>query len=398
MASFKEKKLKSGRLSVEAKVVRRGHPSLSKSFPTRREAQAWATEQERTIRLGGTVSMAPERTTFAEAVDEFMRVEAGALSVGTVYCLGSLKHHLGVFTLNLLDAQRIEKFIKLMLKPPLPRPINKKIAAQIADEDDDDDDERTYSESAVRKYFFTLKACLTWHASEHRYALDDRFNRVKAPRAWSKPRKRRLEGDEEARLMEATNGMRKSPESWRLLIRLALETAMRGQEIRGLLWSEVNMAEDMRFILLPAERTKTDEERQVPLSRKAMDILARLKGLRAGSETRVFPLIPPTSHGMGTGFRRICKRAGILDLRFHDLRHEATSRMFERTELQTVEVMLMTGHTQVSTLKRYANLRQRILAEKLDGKRFATEFRAPALAITDNDEIKTPTFNSVEAK
>lgn len=373
MASFKEKTLKSGRLSIEAKVVRRGHPPLSKSFPTRKEAHAWAAEQERTIRRGGAVSMAPERTTFAEAADEYMRDEASELSAGTVYCLGSLKHHLGVFTLNLLDAQRIEKFIKLMLKTPLPKPANKKVAAEIADEDDDD--ERTYSESAVRKYFFTLKACMSWHAGKHRYALDDRFNRVKAPRAWSKPRKRRLEGDEEARLMEATNGMRKSPESWRLLIRLALETAMRGQEIRGLLWSEVNMAEDMRFILLPAERTKTDEERQVPLSRKAMDILARLKELGAGSETRVFPLIPPTSHGMGTGFRRICKRAGILDLRFHDLRHEATSRMFERTELQTVEVMLMTGHTQVSTLKRYANLRQRILAEKLDGKRFTEEFR-----------------------
>ena len=50
--------------------------------------------------------------------------------------------------------------------------------------------------------------------------------------------------------------------------------------------------------------------------------------------------------------------------------------MFERTDLQTVEIMLMTGHTQVSTLKRYANLRQRILAEKLDGKRFTDEFRA----------------------
>ena len=373
MASFKEKKLKSGRLSVEAKVVRRGHPPLSKCFPTRKEAQVWATEQERIIRLGGSVSMAPERTTFAEAADEYMRDEAGELSIGTVYCLGSLKHHLGVFTLEKLDAQRIGKFIKLMLKTPIPKPVNKKIAEDIVDEDEDDD--RTYSESAVRKYFFTLKACLTWHAGKHRYAMDDRFQRVKAPRAWSKPRKRRLEGDEEERLMEATNGMRKSPESWRLLIKLALETAMRGQEIRGLLWSEVNMAENMRFILLPAERTKTEEERQVPLSRKAMDVLARLKETKPEGEARVFHLIPPTSHGMGIGFRRICKRAGVADLRFHDLRHEATSRMFERTDLQTVEVMLMTGHTQVSTLKRYANLRQRILAEKLDGKRFTETFR-----------------------
>jgi hypothetical protein len=40
-----------------------------------------------------------------------------------------------------------------------------------------------------------------------------------------------------------------------------------------------------------------------------------------------------------------------------------------------VEVMLMTGHTQVSTLKRYANLRQRILAEKLDGRKFTEKFQ-----------------------
>lgn len=373
MASFKENKLKSGKVSIEAKVVRRGHPPLSKSFPTLKAARAWAAEKELVIERGGHVSLAQDRTTFADAADEYLRDEEGLLSEGTVYCVGNLKHHLGVFTLNLLDAQRISKFVKLMLKTKIPKPKNNRIAEELVE--DEEDEAKTYSQSAVRKYYFTLKACLTWHAHKHRYSVGDRFDQVKIPKAWANPRKRRLEGDEEARLMEATNGMYKSPEGWRLMIGLALETAMRGQEIRGLLWSEVNMEEHMRFILLPPERTKTDEERQVSLSRKAMAILARMAELKEKGNDRIFHMMPPTSHGVGIGFRRICKRAGIVDLRMHDLRHEATSRMFERTDLQTLEVMLMTGHTQVSTLIRYANLRPRILAEKLDGKTFTDKLR-----------------------
>ena len=64
-------------------------------------------------------------------------------------------------------------------------------------------------------------------------------------------------------------------------------------------------------------------------------------------------------------FQRACQRVGIVDLRFHDLRHEATSRFFEKG-LNTMEVSTITGHKTLTMLKRYTHLKAADLAKKLD--------------------------------
>ena len=63
-------------------------------------------------------------------------------------------------------------------------------------------------------------------------------------------------------------------------------------------------------------------------------------------------------------WRKACRRAGIADLRFHDLRHEATSRLFERG-LDAFEIMAITGHSTTDMLKRYTHFRAEELAAKL---------------------------------
>ena len=62
-------------------------------------------------------------------------------------------------------------------------------------------------------------------------------------------------------------------------------------------------------------------------------------------------------------FTRIKEQCGIDDLRFHDLRHEATSRLFEKG-FSIVEVASITGHEDLKMLKRYTHLR----AENLVGR------------------------------
>jgi integrase len=57
--------------------------------------------------------------------------------------------------------------------------------------------------------------------------------------------------------------------------------------------------------------------------------------------------------------------AGCVGLKFHDLRHEATSRLFERTTLSEMEIAKITGHRSMKMLARYANLRGSVLASKL---------------------------------
>lgn len=183
--------------------------------------------------------------------------------------------------------------------------------------------------------------------------------------------------------MAACDGMYKDPEGWRLMIGMALETAMRAGELLGMRWDEVKLKE--RFVVIPKEREKTRKGRQVPLSKKALSILATLGKRRNKGEARVFESFPESSVLLGRGFKRITKRAGCDDLRFHDLRHEATARFFERTSLQTMEIALITGHTELKTLQRYANLRPSILASKLDAGQIVLKPRA-----TKRAPAKTP--------
>ena len=66
---------------------------------------------------------------------------------------------------------------------------------------------------------------------------------------------------------------------------------------------------------------------------------------------------------------RATARAGIDDLRFHDLRHEAISRLFETTDLTDMEIMSISGHKSVQMLRNYTHLRSGRLASRLDGVR-----------------------------
>lgn len=82
---------------------------------------------------------------------------------------------------------------------------------------------------------------------------------------------------------------------------------------------------------------------------------------RERSEPRVFPVNP---NALSLGFARACRVAGIKGLRFHDLRHEATSRLFE-LGLGLMEVSSITGHKSLGMLKRYTHLRAADLVARL---------------------------------
>ena len=377
MGSTRRKELQSGKVSWEARVIIKGHPSLSKSFKKKGEATEWVVKQEAAIRGGGKVSRKAEKTTVEEALTEYLTAHevpgefkkqgrpVSTLPNSKLYAVESARHHLGEFTIDRLTTKRLNAFLKDLQATVIPQPDNKTKTHPLYD----GDRQRTYSPGAARKQFYALKSAVEWHATEHGYSLGETFKGVDIPPAWSEPRTRRLNEGEEAALMEATNGMYKDPEGWRLLIGFALETAMRAGELLGMRWDEVKTAPSHLFIDIPPEREKTRIGRQVPLSKRALAIIKKLKARAKAGDPRVFCTSPSNSTVLGVGFRRISKRAGCVDLRFHDLRHEATARIFEQTDMQTLEIALMTGHTQMETLKRYANLRPSILAEKLDTKR-----------------------------
>jgi integrase len=121
-------------------------------------------------------------------------------------------------------------------------------------------------------------------------------------------------------------------------------------------WDHVDVKK--RVLLIP--ETKTGKSRTVPLTTEALRILNDLPRRLDGS---IWGMTDP--HTMTRAFERACKRAGIEDLTFHDLRHEATSRFFEKG-LNPMQVAAITGHKTLQMLKRYTHLKAEDLAKMLD--------------------------------
>lgn len=188
--------------------------------------------------------------------------------------------------------------------------------------------------------------------AEVKYGLETLANPVKSverPSSAKTSRTRRLENDEEKRLLTAAHADLKP------IIKFALETAMRREEIATLSWKHIDM--EKRTAHLP--RTKNGTARTVPLSTRAISILRALPRQLIGT---TFEL---TKDQITDRMRTTIKRAGIKDLRFHDLRHEATSRLFENTDLGMMEISRITGHKSLSMLSRYTHLRAENLAVRL---------------------------------
>ncbi|WP_105404041.1 site-specific integrase [Neorhizobium sp. T7_12] len=133
----------------------------------------------------------------------------------------------------------------------------------------------------------------------------------------------------------------------RALILLAIETGMRQGELLAAKWSHIDLA--ARRWLIPV--TKNGESRTIPLTRRCVRTLRILKK-SAGTADRIFDL---TREAVKCSWRRVIERSQIEDLNFHDLRHEAISRFFERG-LSIPEVSLISGHKDPRMLFRYTHM------------------------------------------
>lgn len=132
------------------------------------------------------------------------------------------------------------------------------------------------------------------------------------------------------------------------LASFAIETAMRRGEMLKLRWAHTNLTKG--YLDLPGTITKNRKPRLVPLSTRARRILAVLP-------TDGDFVFATSINAVKLGFKRALARAGCVDLRLHDLRHEATSRLFEQTDLRDSEIGFVTGHTDPRMLQRYYNKR-----------------------------------------
>ena len=175
---------------------------------------------------------------------------------------------------------------------------------------------------------------------------------IRLPSGRGVSRDRRLNPGEETALLDACE---KYGGDLPHVVLLALETAMRRGEIAGMTWDDVDLKK--RTVTLP--ETKTGEVRIVSLSSEAIRILSSIPRRIDG---RVFGYTDP--HPITWAFIHACKKAGIFGLTFHDLRHEATSRLFE-LGLSAEKVKKITGHKTYQMLARYTYLKAEDIAEEI---------------------------------
>ena len=215
-------------------------------------------------------------------------------------------------------------------------------------------DERLKQVSAntVRLELAFLSVVFEQCRKEWGLAVSNPVRQIRIPKP-GKARQRRLETGEEEALLQAC--LESGAHYLQTFVILAIETGMRFGELAGVTWANLNL--EKRTIYLAD--TKNGSPRTVPLSMRALNAIqtqprsidGRLFLAKPGSIRSAF-LIALTK-GQAT---QPDSKKFLRELRFHDLRHEAVTRLFEKG-LNPIEVGLVSGHKTLSMLQRYTHLR-----------------------------------------
>lgn len=350
-----ERDNKDGTKGYQVQIVRKGLKRINKTFPNRPEAERFNQH------ILNSLNRPPPRVnTLADAerlrrlndtklVDLLANFTASdAVRRNHLNILPSIVLHIGNIKVGQIRKSWVKNFISKIrgLKSRKGQP---------------------YADGTIAAMIWTMNAAVKWQADELDLPRLDLSLSVNGLRGeWDNKRDRRLSKDEEAAILARMNRIEGITRvQWMSLFQLALETAARQSELTRATWSEFDLAK--RVWLIPKKRTKSKKTRGVPLTLKAVEMLTQLQAEAIEGNPRVFPLLGTQSNTVSTCFRRYALQAGVEDFRFHDLRHEATSRMALYWRKFTMfEIMLIVGHTRMEMFQRYANLRADELAMKLD--------------------------------
>lgn len=325
MANFRKRGTK-----WQVQVRRKGMPSISRSFHLKRDAEEWArqTELQADRRELSQDPKALERITLRELVERYRdtvcirkrgyEVEKSSLNY-------FLRHPLALKRLSDISSTDFAAYRDERLQEIKPSSLKRQLSPL--------------------HHLFEI-ARYEWGLPIRSNPLD----RVRVPGS-SRRRERRLKPGELERLVaEARRCLNPYVAP---IILFAVETGMRRGEIVSVLWEHVDL--EKRSLFIP--HSKNGNTRTIPLTLAATEILNPI----VPCDDRVFPI---SGNALRLNWQRLKMRAGIEDLHFHDLRHEAISRFFE-LGLTAPEVALISGHKDIRMLFRYTHPQQRTILEKL---------------------------------
>lgn len=332
MASFRKR---SG--GWRAEIVKRGVRE-SQTFTTKAQAVAWATHREAEILSGVAGHSAGSNSTLSDALKRY-KAEVSPTKAGQRW-----------------EEVRLEKLIKEL------EFVGDRLGDVTADQIAEWRDARLklVASPSVRREMTLLSSVFEIAKREWRWCIANPVREVKRP-SNGRPRDRRISADEEQKLLDRLRYVEGEPpeslhQELAFAFLLALETAMRQGEILSL--TQANTRLGHRFVRL--EATKNGDTRNVPLSLRAVELLKLLiKG--AGNREALFRLQSGSADAM---FRKVRDELEIADLRFHDTRHEATTRLARKLDM--LDLARMTGHRDPRSLMVYYNATATEVAGRLD--------------------------------
>ena len=326
--------------------VRRGGKSVSKTFETRREAEDWARITEGKVTGGEVV----QKQTVASLAQACAWMEA---HVGTNADARNQRGHIRYWKDSKFAAWAVSAIHDWDVIE-----WRREVLDEANAEDEGVGPEAVFgAQTCIHRMNALSKIIQTW-ARANKVVIG---NPIKPGVRPEKPdgRSRRVDADEEARLLKVAEA---SSRPWlKAAIIIAIETAMRQGELVGLTWDRVKL--DAAYPHADLLKTKNDRPRRVPLSPRAVAAFRSLD--RSGPKP--FPVL--TTTGIVHAVRDAIGWDNFPDLRWHDLRHEAVSRLFEYTDLRDGEIMAISGHLSPTMLLRYTHLRADKLGERLVGGR-----------------------------
>ena len=327
MASIEKR---SGRYGIRWRVrIRKPNsPTITRTFGYKADAETWARQTERSLE-SGSYNTNPHLETLGHLIIRYadtVSVTKKGTEPERIRLVKIARHTVGKLPIAQLKSLHFAQYRDQRLKEVSP--------------------------STVKKELNLLSHVIDTARKEWNYYIPHNpISGVRRPKE-NRARDRRLTPQDILLLLDSC---RSSANPWLLpLVTLAIETGMRRGELLSLKWADINLNRRTCHLSM----TKNGSSRDIPLSSCAIETL---RDLPRNLSSELFPVSPVALRGL---WRRACGRALIEDLRFHDLRHEATSRFFERG-LNVMEVASITGHKDLRMLQRYTHLRAEDLAKRL---------------------------------
>jgi len=332
--------------SYRVRIIRNGYPPQTKTFSTKLDAIRWARNIETQIDQGllsshreQTTRMVDKVISFKEAANHYMKTHS--IHKKIVRCESSRLRIL-IKRWDQLPVEQVDKLAVLTLRDDLLK--------------------LGRSGETINHYFNTISKLFQMLEGDWDLVVPNPIKGIKRMPA-PQGRTKRVNAKMEEHLLASCHEL--SLPLLSSIIQFAIQTGMRRGELMGLSWSDIDLPNRRAYL----HTSKNGEPRQVPLTKRA---IAVLESLNKGDDDLVFPM---SLNVLRNQYERAiaCSKemwneAGINpfdDLRFHDLRHEALSRLSD-AGLNVIELSHISGHKTLGMLKRYTHPSHKAIFSKLD--------------------------------